>query len=317
MKHFYILFFVSFTVFAQYEFEPSSEFPYGRPNTEAPQQIKDFQPMIGKCYCKSETRNQDGSWNDAIDMTWTFKYIMNGLGVQDETLKVDGGHSGSLRQFVVDSSRWYVHYYSSKSVATTLPTWEGSKKEDGKIILYRDQKAPNGTEGFYRLTFYDISDSGYKWIGEWVNKDESFVYPTWKIDCKKQLTFDPEKEKAKIQSNTKKFSQAYVSEDYDAVANAYTEDAKIFPNNASIIKGREAIKERWASRNGYKVLYHEIISEEITFTNNFAYDYGYFVGKSQSYNGPVISWRGKYVVVWKKVGDNWKMYLDIWNRVEE
>lgn len=317
MKHLYILFFISFTAFAQYDFEPSTEFPFGKPNPEAPQQIMDFQPMIGKCNCKSETRNQDGSWIEPIDMTWTFKYIMNGMGIQDETLKIDGAHSGSIRQFNADSSKWYVHYYASKFANSKLPTWEGSKKEDGKIVLYRDQTAPNGMEGFYRLTFYDITDSGYKWIGEWVSKDESVVYPTWKINCKKQLTFNPEEEKEKILSNSKAFSQAYVNEDYDAIANAYTKDGKIFPNNANIIKGREAIKKRWASRNGYKVLDHKIISEEITFAEDFAYDYGYFEGKSQNDNGSVVSWKGKYVVVWKKVDSNWKMYLDIWNRVEE
>ena len=317
MKYFYFLFFISFTSFAQYNFEPSEAFPYGLPNPNAPEQIKDFQPMIGKCNCKSENRKVDGSWNDPVDMTWTFKYIMNGWGVQDETLKMDGGHSGSIRQFNADSSRWYVHYYASKSNSPILPTWEGNKKEDGKIMLYRDQKAPNGMEGYFRLTFYDMSDTGYKWIGEWVSKDESIVYPTWKIDCKKDLTFDPEKEKAKILASTRAFSKAFMNNDAETLANAYTEDGKIFPNNTKIISGKEAIKKIWTAREGYKVLHHEINPESITFIGDYAYDYGYYQGKSQNGDEPVSSWKGKYVVVWKKVGDNWKMLLDIWNRVDE
>ena len=28
-----------------------------------------------------------------------------------------------------------------------------------------------------------MSKSGYKWIGEWVDKTESVVFPTWRIDC--------------------------------------------------------------------------------------------------------------------------------------
>lgn len=177
-----LLFFLSFSAFAQYEYEPSKDYPFGRPNPEAPQQITDFSFMIGECDCKSSTRNQDGSWSEEIDMLWRWKYILNGTAVQDETLKADGGHSGSVRQFVADSSRWYVHWFSSKTPSTTLPTWEGNKKED-KIVLYREQKAPNGMEGFFRLTFYDMSESGYKWIGEWVDKTESVVFPTWKINC--------------------------------------------------------------------------------------------------------------------------------------
>ncbi|RNC83561.1 MAG: hypothetical protein ED556_13490 [Winogradskyella sp.] len=172
--------------FGQYQNEPSKEFPYGKAHPDAPEQIKDFQPLIGKCKCKSTARKQDGSWNETIDMNWVFKYIMNGKAVQDETLKTDGGHSGSIRQFIADSSKWYVHYYSSVGPTTVLPAWEGNKTEDGKIILYRDQTAPNGMEGFYRITFYDITDKGYNWIGEWVDKTEKIVYPTWKIECLKE-----------------------------------------------------------------------------------------------------------------------------------
>ena len=175
----------SVTLAAQYENEVSKEHPYGKPHPEAPQQIKDFQPMIGKCNCKSTSRNPDGSWAETVDMIWTFKYIMNGKAVQDETLKTDGKHSGSIRQFIADSSKWYVHYYSSNFPTTTLPEWEG-KKEDDKIVLYRPQKAPNGMEGFSRLTFYDMSKTGYKWIGEWVDTTEKFIYPTWKIECVKE-----------------------------------------------------------------------------------------------------------------------------------
>ena len=177
----------SIHVFCQYDNEASKVLPYGKPHPEAPEQIKDFHPLIGKSKCQSSSRKQDGSWADAIDMLWTFKYIMNGKAIQDETLKSDGAHSGSIRQFNADSSKWYVHYYSSSGIPKTLPSWEGSKTEEGKIILYREQQAPNGAEGFYRLTFYDISKLGYKWIGEWVDTTETVVYPTWKIDCLKQL----------------------------------------------------------------------------------------------------------------------------------
>lgn len=140
--------------------------------------------MIGVSDCLSQTRNKDNSWADEESIIWTFKYIQNGMAVQDETLKPDNKHSGSLRQYSVDSARWYVHYYSNPPSAS-LSIWEGNLKED-KIILYNEQKAPNGTEGFYKITFSEISASGFNWLGEWVNKNESFKLPTWKITCKKR-----------------------------------------------------------------------------------------------------------------------------------
>jgi len=171
--------------FAQYQYDASAENPYGKANPEAPEQIKDYQAMIGSCNCKSTTRKQDGNWNEPEDIIWKWKYIMNGNAVQDETLKPDGSHSGSIRQFVSDSSRWYVHWYSSKTPSTTFPVWEGNKKDD-KIVLYKEQAAPNGTEGYFRLTFYNMSKTGYKWVGEWTDKEEKIIYPTWKINCIRQ-----------------------------------------------------------------------------------------------------------------------------------
>ena len=99
--------------FSQYEYEPSNENPYGLPNPDAPKELLDFAPLIGECNCKSVSRNADQTWAEPVDMIWRWKYIMNGMGVQDETLKADGKHSGSIRQFIADSTKWYVHYYSS------------------------------------------------------------------------------------------------------------------------------------------------------------------------------------------------------------
>lgn len=166
-------------------YEPSNKYPFGRLNPEAPKQTADFAPLIGTCTCRSVMRVDQNTWADTLTMVWTFKYIMNGMAVQDETFKEDGTYAGSIRQFNADSAKWYVHYYSFPSVVSTLPSWSGNKMTNGDILLYREQKAPNGLEGYYRITFSNISQGGYDWIGEWVNLDETIVYPTWKIFCSK------------------------------------------------------------------------------------------------------------------------------------
>ncbi|HAA23980.1 MAG TPA: hypothetical protein DCR93_17565 [Cytophagales bacterium] len=171
------------------EYEPSAQHPYGRPNPEAPEAVNDFAPMIGRSVCQSQTRNPDQSWNAPQEMIWTFKYIMNGMAVQDETLKEDGSHSGSIRQYIPDSARWYVHYYSSGAPTPTLPAWEGTVSEaKDKLVLYRPQQAPNGMDGYSRLTFSSFTEDGFEWVGEWVDPAEQFVYPTWKISCRQKQT---------------------------------------------------------------------------------------------------------------------------------
>ena len=170
---------------AEYRYEPTQKHPFGQANPKAPEQIKQYAPMIGLADCQSETRIDQNTWAAPISMTWRFKYIMDGMAVQDETLKSDGNHSGSLRQYDNASQQWIVHYYNSSSIAKTLPAWEGKLQKD-KIVLYREQQAPNGMDGFYRLTFFNMTAQGYQWIGEWVDPEETIVYPTWKINCVKR-----------------------------------------------------------------------------------------------------------------------------------
>lgn len=167
-----------------FEYDANTQFPYGRPNPEAPEQIKDWDELVGTCACKSLTRTSQTEWTDTVAMVWRWKYIMNGWGVQDETLGSNGIHAGSIRQFNPDSSKWYVHYYQSGSPTSTLSAWSGNREED-RIVLFKPQKAPNGMEGFYRITFSDIKKSGFNWAGEWVNPDQSIVYPTFRIYCQK------------------------------------------------------------------------------------------------------------------------------------
>jgi len=169
----------------EYAYSVSDTLPFGKLNPEASKELQDYAKLIGVCDCKSTTRKKDKTWAEPIAMQWTFKYIMNGTAVQDETLKSDGTHSGSIRQFNTDSLQWFVHYYSTKNTVPILSTWQGGRKDD-EIILYKSQKAPNGTEGFYKIRFYDISENGFNWLGAWTTKEESFVYETWKIECIKR-----------------------------------------------------------------------------------------------------------------------------------
>ena len=58
-----------------------------------------------------------------------------------------------------------------------------------------------------------------------------------------------------------------------------------------------------------------IMPEEIVIMGNEAYDYGYYEGQTKNADDSTTSWRGQYVIIWKKEEGDWKMYLDIWNRI--
>ena len=109
---------------------------------------------------------------------------MNGTAVQDEVWR-DGNYAGSIRQYQPDSAKWVVTYFSYPAVSTSPGVWLGEKEAD-KIVLFKPQTAPNGMEGFYRIQFLDMTEQGFNWIGEWVNENLTFQYPTWQIWCKKR-----------------------------------------------------------------------------------------------------------------------------------
>lgn len=125
---------------------------------------------------------------------------------------------------------------------------------------------------------------------------------------------DP-KEISRILENIKSFSHYYMNEDYDRLANAYSSDGKILPPNTDMIEGREAIRKRWVLPDGVDIPYHKITPTEIKIIGEYAYDMGYYEGRSKRVNGEIQSFKGKYVIVWKKEDENWKIYLDIWNSV--
>ena len=185
---FFIISSLSFLTVSGQEYlnEPSEKFPFGKVHPDLPSQASDWDPLIGVSDCKSLQRNNDGTWKDTTSMVWEYRYIFDGRSVQDITLKEDGNHSSSIRQYIPDSAAWYVTYFSSTSPAPVPSTWKGGKAENGDIVLYKDQKTPTGMEGYYKILFYDISESGFNWKGAWVDKKETIEYPTWEIFCTKR-----------------------------------------------------------------------------------------------------------------------------------
>ncbi|WP_430408443.1 YybH family protein [Kordia sp.] len=126
---------------------------------------------------------------------------------------------------------------------------------------------------------------------------------------------DTEKDIAQIRQNIKDFSSYVNTSNYEMIGASYTEDAKIFPQRGKMIAGRTNIVKYWTLPEGIKTINHKITPSEITIVDDTAYDYGHYEGTTVKSDGEESSWKGKYVIVWKRVNGNWKMYLDIWNSI--
>lgn len=135
------------------------------------------------------------------------------------------------------------------------------------------------------------------------------------VQCSEQTTTNHQKDIEQIHQNAKNFSSYVNSSNYEMIGASYTKDAKIFPQRGKIIEGLDGILKYWKLPEGVQTINHKITPIEVTIVEDTAYDYGYYEGTTVKANGEKSSWEGKYVIVWKRVGDDWKMYLDIWNSI--
>ncbi|MCI4668973.1 MAG: nuclear transport factor 2 family protein [Bacteroidia bacterium] len=127
--------------------------------------------------------------------------------------------------------------------------------------------------------------------------------------------YGKEKDIQQILKNIEAFSKAFMANDVQGLVDSYTADGKIFPGGRNITEGRSDLEKYWLVPEGVTVLHHKVTPTEIRIVKKYAYDFGYYEGKTKDAKGEVNSWKGKYVIVWRKVGKDWKIYLDIWNNI--
>lgn len=121
---------------------------------------------------------------------------------------------------------------------------------------------------------------------------------------------------AAIHEVARRFSAAYLRGDAAAIAELYTPDGAIFPEQSPALTGREAIRRYFTLGPGRRITRHVITPTRVEIAGDVAYDYGvYEIAGTRDGNawGPH---RGKYVIVWRRDGDGvWRMHLDIWNSI--
>jgi uncharacterized protein (TIGR02246 family) len=118
-------------------------------------------------------------------------------------------------------------------------------------------------------------------------------------------------DKAAIQKLNDKWDEAFNRGDAAAVAAMYTQDAYLLPEGAEMIKGREGIQAFWADAA------KEIGDARLTTLDvlpmgpDYLREIGTFHFKTKGDKPQELN--GKYVVVWRKIGNDWLLATDIWN----
>lgn len=115
--------------------------------------------------------------------------------------------------------------------------------------------------------------------------------------------------RAGIEATNAQFMAALSAGDAAGLAALYTEDAQVMPPNSEIVSGRAAVQET------FQGFIDAGLTAQLETVNVEGHgDTAHEVGKViiMGADGQTLD-EAKYIVIWKKVGDAWKLHRDIWN----
>ncbi len=113
-----------------------------------------------------------------------------------------------------------------------------------------------------------------------------------------------------IEAANKRFMAALAKGDAAALASLYTEDAELFPPGAPPVKGKAGIQQYWKGAIDAGLKHLALTTRTVEAHGDTAHEIGTAAMKDDA---GAVTGTGKYVVIWKRVGSDWKLHHDIWN----
>jgi ketosteroid isomerase-like protein len=112
---------------------------------------------------------------------------------------------------------------------------------------------------------------------------------------------------ARIAQAGQRFLQLFAGSDPASIAACYTEDAQMLTAGMSPVHGRAAIESvfKFTSAPGHTL---EFQTEDLDVQGATAIEIGAYVRRDR--DRATVD-RGRYMVVWKRVGDEWQIHRDM------
>jgi uncharacterized protein (TIGR02246 family) len=113
-----------------------------------------------------------------------------------------------------------------------------------------------------------------------------------------------------IEAQGRKFEAAYNSGDMAAFARLYTEDARVLPPDAPVVKGRDGARGVFEGARAAGFQRVRLETEEVT---PLGADAAVEIGHGALIPAQGDEVRVKYAVVWRREGGEWRLAVDTWN----
>ena len=115
--------------------------------------------------------------------------------------------------------------------------------------------------------------------------------------------------RAAVEAGNRAFTVAFLRGDSQAVARLYTEDAEVIAPGAPVARGQTAIAGAWQKAIDSGVKDVALTTESVESAGDLAAE----TGRVRLVARDGTATEARYVVVWKRVGGEWKLHRDIWN----
>ena len=101
--------------------------------------------------------------------------------------------------------------------------------------------------------------------------------------------------------------------DVASVNALYTEDAVQLPPDRDMIRGRQKIKEFHSA--GVQMGFEDAVmtGRELSVSGDIACEIGNYTEKFHPKGKEPFEVKGKYLIVFKRMADDWKIHREIWN----
>ena len=113
-----------------------------------------------------------------------------------------------------------------------------------------------------------------------------------------------------IKANNKALGAAVAKGDAAAVGKMYTKTAKLLAPNVGLLKGTKAITGFWQGAVNMGIKGAVLKTQEVEKLGTTAIEVGAYTLLGEG--GAKLD-EGKYLVVWKKDGREWKLHRDVFN----
>lgn len=119
--------------------------------------------------------------------------------------------------------------------------------------------------------------------------------------------------RANVETNNRKFERAFQQGDAARIAALYSEQARILPPGGDMQQGRAAIQAFWQAVIDSGVTGGSLTSLDVEqLGDQYAREVGQYL-LTVRHGEETVQSPGKYVVIWKLEGGDWKLDTDIWN----